>query len=372
MSPSSELADKLNRVYEFLDRERLGAILLTTQRNFAWLTCGGSNHVGVATPDGVASLLVLRHGSRFVISGNNERARITEEETAPFGFESRAIAWHELRSDATRLRRAVADIVDPASVGADSTVGGFENVESKFAPLRYCLTNTEMARYRVHGVAVAEAVEETARSLETGMSERVIEALLSFNIMKRGARPTVLLVAADERFRKYRHPIPTDSRVENFVALSTCARRWGLIVAVTRLVHFGPVPDDIATRYQALQSVEAHLLGSTRPGATAGQIFAELQRAYAAAGFPDEWREHHQGGATGYLEREWVATPDGTQVVEAQQAFAWNPTIAGTKIEDTVLATDSGIEIISVTGDWPASEIEVGGKTLRRSEILVR
>lgn len=372
MSPSSELNDKLNRVHAFLEQQGLGAVLLSTQRNFSWLTCGGSNHVGVATPEGVASLLVTRNGHRFVISANNEHARITDEETTRFGFEPIAIPWHELRLDPLRLRHAVGEIIDPQTVGADSSAGGFENIDSRFAPVRYRLTEAEVARYRPHGQAIGEAVEETARSVEVGMSERMIEALLAFNIMKRGARPTVLLVAADERFHKYRHPIPTDRRVENFVAISACARRWGLTVAVTRLVHFGPVPADLSAKYRALQSVEASLLNATMPGASAGQVFAQLKSAYERAGYRDEWREHHQGGATGYLDREWVATPDGQQVVEAPQAFAWNPTIAGTKIEDTVLTDGSGIEVISSTAEWPSTEFEIGGRPVRRAEILTR
>jgi Xaa-Pro aminopeptidase len=372
MSPSKELDEKLHRVGGFLERERLDAVLLSTQRNFSWLTCGGTNHVGTSTPDGVASLLVTRDGRRFVLSANNEQARISEEETSHLGFESVSIPWYELRLDPRRLRRAVADIIDPGRVGADSAAPGFENVEGRFAPLRYRLTETETERYRLHGCAVAEAIEETGRTIEPGMSERSIEALLSFNVMRRGARPTVLLVGADERFRKYRHPIPTDHRLERFVALSTCSRRWGLTVAVTRLVHFGKISEELAARYLALQSVEARLLAVTRPGATSGSLFVELEKAYEAAGYPDEWREHHQGGATGYLEREWVATPGGSQVVESCQAFAWNPTIQGTKIEDTFLTSKAGIELISTTGQWPSSEVVINGRATSRPEILVR
>jgi Xaa-Pro aminopeptidase len=371
MLPSRELAEKLDRIEAFLDRESLNAVLLSTQRNFSWLTCGGTNHVGTSTPDGVASLLVLRQGPRFVISSNNERDRISDEETGALGFESVAIPWHELRQDPMMsLRRTLAQIVDPATVGADSAAG-FTNVEGRFSKLRYRMTHAEVERYRQHGLAVAEAVEETARSLQPGMSEREIEALLSFRIMQRGARPTVLLVGSDERFRKYRHPIPTDRTVERFVALSTCARRWGMTVAVTRLVHFGAIPDDVISRYLALQRVEAKLLAATSPGRSSAEIFAILQNAYRDAGYPDEWKAHHQGGATGYLEREWVATPNGDHVVEEHQPFSWNPTIQGTKIEDTVLTSADAIEVLTHTGAWPSKVLEVAGQLIERPQILV-
>ncbi len=371
MSFNSEFLDKLDRLDAFLDRERLEGVLLSTQRNFAWLTCGGSNHVGLATPDGIASLLVLRQSRRFVISSNNESARISEEETSALGFESLEIPWHELRSDPHRVRQAVAGITDPDRIGADS-MAGFSNIEGRFAAMRYRLHDEEIKRYRAHAAATGRAIEETARALEPGWSERDVEALLTFNLLKRGARPTVLLVAGDDRFRKYRHPIPTDHRFSRFVALSTCARRWGLTAAVTRLVHFGAIPPDLTKTYQALQTVEQRLLESTTPGATAGAIFEKLQAAYKSVCFAEAWREHHQGGATGYLEREWVATPGGAQTVERAQAFAWNPTITGTKIEDTVLVTAAGVEVMTSTGEWPSSEFSVRGIVVSRPEILCR
>jgi Xaa-Pro dipeptidase len=371
MSPTSEFDVKLNRVQGFLEQEGLGGILLSTQRNFSWLTCGGTNHVGTSTPDGVAALLVLRDGRRFVISSNNERARIADEETAALGFQSVSIPWFELREDPSRLKQAISEIVEPQTVGADSAAG-MANVDGRFAQLRYSMTDAEVERYRIHGLAVAEAVEETARLIEPGMSERSIEALLAFKIMERGARPTVLLVGSDARFAKYRHPIPTDRRVERFVALSTCARRWGVTAAVTRLVHFGAIPDEVNAKCRALQTVEARLLEATKPGKASSEIFAELKQAYAEVGYQNEWKEHHQGGATGYVEREWVATPSGAQVVEERQPFAWNPTIQGTKIEDTVLASREGIEVLTDTKHWPATEVQVNGRPLRRPEILLR
>ena len=76
------------------------------------------------------------------------------------------------------------------------------------------------------------------------------------------------------------------------------------------------------------------------------------------AGHAGEEGNHHQGGAIGYRSREWIAHPRSQEVVEERQAFAWNPTITGTKVEDTALALGERIEIVTSTPDWPSIELE--------------
>ena len=93
---------------------------------------------------------------------------------------------------------------------------------------------------------------------------------------------------------------------------------------------------------------------TTRPGATAAHLYGVAADAYAAAGFPGEELKHHQGGAIGYRAREWVAHPKSQETVQARQAFSWNPTIAGTKVEDTALVVDDRLEMLTTTPDWPA------------------
>jgi Xaa-Pro aminopeptidase len=86
---------------------------------------------------------------------------------------------------------------------------------------------------------------------------------------------------------------------------------------------------------------------ATRPGATLGDVVTVARSAYAGAGFPDEWRDHHQGGSIGYQARERIALPGDTTVIEPGMAFAWNPSIAGAKAEDTILVTDGGARTVT-------------------------
>ena len=49
-----------------------------------------------------------------------------------------------------------------------------------------------------------------------------------------------------------------------------------------------------------------------------------------------------------------------------RQAFAWNPSGGGFKVEDTVLATAAGVEVLSPDPEWPA--VAAGGR--QRPDVL--
>ena len=52
-----------------------------------------------------------------------------------------------------------------------------------------------------------------------------------------------------------------------------------------------------------------------------------------------------------------MATPGSQEVVVEGQAFAWNPSITGAKVEDTILVRAAGNEIITLTPSLPAITI---------------
>jgi len=137
------------------------------------------------------------------------------------------------------------------------------------------------------------------------------------------------------------------------------------------MVHFGPVPEELLLKHEAVCAVDASFILGSRPGAKVRDMFAAACDEYARQGFPDEWMLHHQGGATGYAARDYKATPLSEETVLDSQAFAWNPSIAGTKSEDTIVVTAAGPEVLS-RGDWPTLAATCAHGVLERPAILER
>jgi Xaa-Pro dipeptidase len=149
-----------------------------------------------------------------------------------------------------------------------------------------------------------------------------------------------------------------------------CAQRGGMIASFTRLVCSGRVPDELERRTLAVAHVNAKLLSATRPTTSGAELYRLAAATYAEEGYPDEERLHHQGGATGYRTRDWLAHPASLEHVQLDQAFAWNPSITGTKVEETCVALDDGVEVLTATPDWPQIPVSVGGREYLSPNVL--
>ncbi len=203
-----------------------------------------------------------------------------------------------------------------------------------------------------------------------GDTEYEIAGRLALEAESRGVQAIVNLAATDRRVFAFRHPLPTNKALGRYAMLVLCGRRKGLVCSITRLVHFGRLPDELRHKAEAAARVDTALVAATRPGQTLGEIFERGVAAYSEAGFPDEWRNHHQGGPAGYEPREFVANLESTEIVSSGQVFAWNPSIRGTKSEDSVLITEQGHQVLTAITGWPTVHVEVEGRPFERPAIL--
>jgi Xaa-Pro aminopeptidase len=367
----TEIQIKTDRLRQFMDRHGLDGVWLQHRNNFSWITGGRDNHIANTTPVGVTAIYVTKDGQRVCFANTIEAPRMRTEELTGTGIETIDFPWY----DPVAAKKIVGDYIGGKKVAADTdTTGlGLAALPGDFAQLRWSLTDAEIIRYREGAHRTVAAMEAACHKIERGMTEFQIAGLLDHEIRELGLIPTVTLIAADERISRYRHSIPTKNRLARYVMVVTCAEFGGLISCCTRFVHFGPLSDELKQKQQAICNIDTAVNLATRPGRTLGEIFTDLQRAYAANGGADQWQLHHQGGSTGYAGREAVATPTSTIRVVDNQAFAWNPSMTGVKCEDTVLVTNSGIEVLTAASDnWPALMGIYQGKTLRRADMLVK
>lgn len=358
-----ELESKLNQIRNLLSERGLDGVILQKYSSVAWATCGAATYVNSAAERSSATLLITRT-EQYLVTNNIESPRLQAEEVLEGqGWQFHVNPWHG--------GDALAALVQGLRLGSDGWYPQTEDLSADLVRLRLTLHPAEIGRFRSLCQDAAGAMDCTIRSLQPGISEFQIAGRLADEVLQTGALAIVNLIATDERIFRFRHPLPTGKRLERYAMLVLCARRGGLICSLTRLIHFGPLPGEIARKAEAVAAVDAAYIAATRPGVSLAEILRCGQEKYAEVGFPDEWRLHHQGGPTAYLPREVLATPQAQLAAGPSQAYAWNPSIAGVKSEDTILVAEEENEVLTSIPGWPEYSVTVGDFTFPRPAILV-
>ena len=355
MNRVAEVAAKLGRLLELLTQTGAGALRLRGSAWFFWATAGGSNVVLLAAETGVAELLVTREGA-YVLCDDIEARRLEDEEIVG-PLEIRAHPWADLATRETLAR----ELIGGGHVLSDRPQGGEEPLPPGAELLRWTLLESEIARYRALGRSAAEAMTAALSAAEPHWTEARLAAEGARALYGRGLEPALVLTAGRRRLGLYRHFTVGNEPLDGYAAMVFCARGHGLYADLTRFLSFGP-PDELhRERHAKVREVEGRLWAASQPGARLDDLYQVARRAYAEVGEPGAILEHHQGGPTGYLSRERVATPATTDVLGPGMALAWNPSLVGAKIEDTVLIGGAGVaEVLTLDPSWPTVQTDHG------------
>lgn len=364
----SETAEKLTRIRKYLKAKKLDGVILTSRGNFAWLSGGADNHVVSQSERGVGALVVTPKQA-LVVANRIEIDRLAHEEPLA-GFAPKSYPWIQPLCEALpKLLTGKKFLSD------DPAVTGYPELAADFVPtVRVALSDFEIRRYKALGRDCSVAMETVARQVSKGDSEHQVEADIARHLLARGIQPHLILVGFDQRVEKYRHPTPTNNHVRTHAMLVLCGQRGGLIANLTRSVHFGPISPELVARHEAACKVEAALWDATVPGATWGDALKAGIAMYKTVGHAKEWELHHQGGPTGYAGRDLIVTPDAKLEIQDHQAVAWNPSITGTKSEDTFIIEGAAKSVITACSPgWPTLTVKLPkGGTWQRPAILVR
>lgn len=338
---------KVGRVRTWLADHGYDGALFRTQPEVAWVTDGLTDPVVRNEEPGLVWALVTATDA-VLITTNIEEPRLRAEENLA-GFELLAAPWHRPGG----LARAVKDRAGGLRLASDP---------EELAALRMPLTPLESERLSVLGRDTASALESALLCWHPSERECDVAARIAGALEERLVYPSVLLVGGAERRMSFCHPVITSARTGRNLLAVVVGVRGGLNVACSRTVCAGPADPGLAARHLAACAVEDTMIDATRPGATWADAFEAGVRAYAAAGFPDEWRSHVQGGPIGYLSREFDVVPGTAQagsVISPGDAFAWNPRVRGAKSEDTFVTGADGPVPVTNTASWP---VVAGGR----------
>lgn len=331
-----------------MHQHKMKTLLLQRSNNFAWMTDGAASYVGIASDIGPSSILITPE-NQYIITNNIEAKRLREEEGL--------VLWNMLEFPWYEGNVPTISKLIEGSFFSDFFFPGSTDCSSIIAPLRLTLDQDELQRFRILGNITGQALLDTAQSIQPGMTEFEISAILAKHCYEKGAIPIVNLIAADERISLFRHPLATQNILKRYVVLVLGARKWGLVASATRFVHFGSLTSELRDEVDSCAHVASAFIKASKVGHQLSEVFQTGIEAYAQAGYQNFWERHHQGGLTGFSSRELLATKSSTHQLAQNQAFAWNPILKETKSEDTYILTKEGPEAVTQINAWPSFKI---------------
>lgn len=362
--------DNVSRLQAWLKETPYEGVILGRRDNFKWITQENANAVVTNEEVGVAFLIIRRDGTIDLVADSSDCPRMEQEQNA---LKARGILvpWYETVGHFLE-EYCEKEALEGKRYASDTGIAAADHVQSDLVDLRMLLNATEVERYRQIGQECAAIVEGIVKEARPGQTEEEVAIELKKRCIERGISPDCVLVGSDERILNYRHPVPTDKEIRHSLMVVLGGEKYGLNISMTRMVYFGEVPEEIRKRMKKTQYVFAAMQNLMKDGMEYQEYWRQIQKVYEEVGYPEEWKMHHQGGPTGYGCREFVVNPSTRGTLKEGQAYAWNPTIQGTKCEETTYLKDGKVEILTRTKEWPCTVARTPYGELDVADILVK
>jgi Xaa-Pro aminopeptidase len=360
----SEVLVKIKKLRDHMAELKIPALRLKSPEWFSWATAGGQNQVIFTSEVGVAEVFITSEKT-YVLTNKIEYARMKDEEV-PDDFELVSFPWEH----PSKLEEFIKEQNPAEYCYSDHPSASEKKLPPSFQKLRLSLMPEEQNRYRLVGQWAAEAMTEALIKAEPSWSENELAAEGAKALWSRGLDPTLVMVGSHRRSQIHRHPVAGEDKLGDSAMMVFCARGFGLYANLTRHIYFRTLKEAEKKYFNLCADVEAAAFQASVPGKSLREIYQYLANTYRRLGHPHEVEQHHQGGPTGYLSREYVVSPESPEDVTLSHgmALAWNPSFPGAKIEDTVLIGEQGLEILTVDTQWPTHN--VAGR--RRPDIWMK
>lgn len=223
--------------------------------------------------------------------------------------------------------------------------------------LRMIKTKEEIARIRQSVLTNSQAFEKTVQSIRPGVSESAIAAELEFQMRRLGAEKPAFetIVAAGPR-SALPHARPGSQKVgvNELLLIDMGACQDGYMSDMTRVVFFGRPHRRAQTIYNAVKKAQQAAISSVREGVTADSVDRAARQVLQSEGLGKEF-VHSTGHGLGLEIHEppRIGHRDKTKL-QAGMAITIEPgayirDFGGVRIEDTVLVTKNGCEILTPT-----------------------
>lgn len=348
----SEYATRRRLIARELPQHKADALLVSGLPNVRYLSgFTGSNALLLLT----AGQAVLFTDPRYTIQAAQEcDCTVRVERKSLYDAVSKWIARKKLRRIAIERSRmtfgAYSELQEKLKLGASlrSTTGLVEKHRMVKSP-------SEIAAIRASVQTNSRAFSEAVSVIREGMTENDLAAELEYRMRRNGAeRPSFETIVASGHRTALPHAQPTVERLHTLILVDMGCMQAGYASDMTRMLHLGKPGARARKLYKAVLEAQLAGVAAVRPGVKAGAVDRAARNVLKAHGFEKEF-VHSTGHGLGLEIHEppRLGKRDETYLqagmVITIEPGAYIPDSGGVRIEDTVLVTESGAEILTPT-----------------------
>ncbi len=352
---SDEFAARRRLVSAGLENRELDAMLLTSLANVRYLTGFTGSNAALLVLPGEA---IFFTDPRYAIQSGREVACRRRVAKGPI------LAAVAAMAAAQRLRRVG---FEPAHLSYEAydklrsnipLNASLEPVSGWLEALRMLKSETEIALIRRSVAANSKAFERASRRIRPGMRESELAAEIDHQMRRLGAeKPSFeTIVAAGER-SALPHARPTGAvlKPRQLLLIDMGAFLDGYASDMTRMLFLGFPGPQVKHLYRAVREAQLAAIDAVRPGVTAAQVDRrarqvlktyKLERTFVHSTGHGLGLEIHELPRIGKKDQ----TPLAAGMAITIEPGVYLEGVGGVRIEDTVVVTSTGCEVLTPTG----------------------
>lgn len=351
MFPTAKRRDKLRRL---LRREKVDGMLVTSFTNVTYLTgFSGDDSYLLTSLEGEALVSDPRYDTQLT----EECPDVTAHIRQPGESMLKAVAARVKKAKIRRLAIEGGAMTVGLCASLTGSLGDVElvPVTGLVEQLRMIKDKEEIARTRKALDIAKRGFEVIRASLRPGKTEKEVAAELEYQMRLFGARGYAFtsIVAAGPR-AALPHAIPTDATIgeHDFILFDWGACEDLYRSDLTRVLHLGKISPKYRRIYQIVLEAQMAAIAAIRPGMTCGEVDSVARKIITKAGY-GKYFGHGLGHGLGLdvHESPRLAVGDNTLLkpgmIVTVEPGIYLPEWGGIRIEDDVLVTRTGVEVLS-------------------------
>lgn len=345
---------RLERVREQLAEQKIDCLLVSDLINIRYLTgFTGSNGLLLVTPNSSTLYTDPRYtlqaqaetGGKVVIGKGPLLPRVLK---AIAKAKLKTVGFENLRAPYSLFAALDKDLPEAMEL---------KPIGRLLEDLRLVKSEAEIDLIRRSVLTNSKALDRALKGVKAGMSERTFAAEIEYQMRRAGAEGSAFetIVACGPRAAlPHARPTANPLRLNQLLLVDMGALQDGYTSDMTRMFHLGQPSRKTRQMYKAVLESQLAGIDAVRPGVTAQKVDRAVRDVLQKHGL-DKAFTHSTGHGLGLEihEAPRLGRKDKTKL-EAGMAVTIEPGIylegfGGIRIEDTVIVTKHGAEILTPT-----------------------